>query len=156
MKYVPFLEGKPKGDYQDGNAEVLQNTWFAYGKGDTGWHVFLTPSWFVPNPSFVISVVIERCCHRTDAKLFAHYNAHYSDITWASSYLKSPVTRLFIQQLVQTKSKENIITGPLWEPSVFDGFPHKEPGPCLNIKTVLSTYGDFHVKDKTAVRTSYL
>ena len=28
-------------------------------------------------------------------------------------------------------------------------------GPCLNIKTVLSTYGDFHVKDKTAVRTSY-
>ena len=29
-------------------------------------------------------------------------------------------------------------------------------GPCLNIKTVLSTYGDFHVKDKTAARTSYL
>ena len=29
---------------------------------------------------------------------------------------------------------------------------------CLddNIKTILSTYGDFHVKDKTAVRTSYL
>ena len=26
-------------------------------------------------------------------------------------------------------------------------------GPRLNIKTVLSTYGDFHVKDKTAVRT---
>ena len=32
----------------------------------------------------------------------------------------------------------------------------KLPGPRLNIKTVLSTYGDFHVKDKTAVRTSYL
>ena len=31
-----------------------------------------------------------------------------------------------------------------------------DPGPGLNIKTVLSTYGDFHVKDKTAVRTSYL
>ena len=30
------------------------------------------------------------------------------------------------------------------------------PGPRLNIKTVLSTYGDFHVKDKTVVRTSYL
>ena len=29
-------------------------------------------------------------------------------------------------------------------------------GPHLNIKTVLSTYDDFHVKDKTAVRTSYL
>ena len=26
-------------------------------------------------------------------------------------------------------------------------------GPRLNIKTVLSTYGDFHVKDKTAVRS---
>ena len=34
--------------------------------------------------------------------------------------------------------------------------PRKNPGPRLNIKTVLSTYGDFHVKDKTAVRTSYL
>ena len=33
---------------------------------------------------------------------------------------------------------------------------HADPGPRLNIKTVLSTYGDFHVKDKTAVRTSYL
>ena len=32
----------------------------------------------------------------------------------------------------------------------------KPSGPRLNIKTVLSTYGDFHVKDKTAVRTSYL
>ena len=32
----------------------------------------------------------------------------------------------------------------------------KVAGPRLNIKTVLSTYGDFHVKDKTAVRTSYL
>ena len=30
------------------------------------------------------------------------------------------------------------------------------PRARLNIKTVLSTYGDFHVKDKTAVRTSYL
>ena len=31
-----------------------------------------------------------------------------------------------------------------------------ETGSRLNIKTVLSTYGDFHVKDKTAVRTTYL
>ena len=36
-------------------------------------------------------------------------------------------------------------------------FPsNQSTGPRLNIKTVLSTYGDFHVKDKTAVRTSYL
>ena len=34
--------------------------------------------------------------------------------------------------------------------------PVMDAGPRLNIKTVLSTYGDFHVKDKTAVRTSYL
>ena len=35
--------------------------------------------------------------------------------------------------------------------------PHlSQSGPRLNIKTVLSTYGYFHVKDKTAVRTSYL
>ena len=34
---------------------------------------------------------------------------------------------------------------------------HKwDPGPHFNIKTVLSTYGYFHVKDKTAVGTSYL
>ena len=33
---------------------------------------------------------------------------------------------------------------------------NQRTGPHLNIKTVLSTYGDFHVKDKTAVRTSYL
>ena len=32
----------------------------------------------------------------------------------------------------------------------------EEPGPRLNIKTVLSRYGDSYVKDKTAVRTSYL
>ena len=30
--------------------------------------------------------------------------------------------------------------------------PWPGPGPRLNIKTVLSTYGDFHVKDKTAVK----
>ena len=35
-------------------------------------------------------------------------------------------------------------------------FTGELPGPRLNIKTVLSTYGDFHVKDKTAVRTSYI
>ena len=35
-------------------------------------------------------------------------------------------------------------------------FVMETTGPRLNIKTVLSTYGDFHVKDKTAVRTSYL
>ena len=45
-------------------------------------------------------------------------------------------------------------TSVRWESNVTSGLPNKEPGPRLNIKTVLSTYGDFHVKDKTAVRTS--
>ena len=38
----------------------------------------------------------------------------------------------------------------------YSSFSTELTGPRLNIKTVLSTYGDFHVKDKTAVRTSYL
>ena len=29
----------------------------------------------------------------------------------------------------------------------------KEPGPCLNIKTIFSKYGDSHVKDKTVGET---
>ena len=33
---------------------------------------------------------------------------------------------------------------------------HMIAGPRLNIKTVLSRYGYSYVKDKTAVRTSYL
>ena len=43
----------------------------------------------------------------------------------------------------------------VWLPCEFQVDPQSS-GPRLNIKTVLSTYGDFHVKDKTAVRTSYL
>ena len=43
---------------------------------------------------------------------------------------------------------------PLWY--VVTWINQSPPGPRLNIKTFLSMYGDFHVKDKTAVRTSYL
>ena len=45
---------------------------------------------------------------------------------------------------------------PPYRPEKVKTCPTDSPGPRLNIKTVLSTYGDFHVKDKTAVRTSYL
>ena len=67
----------------------------------------------------------------------------------------------------QLPSRDAIMTNKynkrqLWQvmPS-FDFVPKAElesrdAGPRLNIKTVLSTYGDFHVKDKTAVRMSYL
>ena len=44
----------------------------------------------------------------------------------------------------------------LWGDQSYSMVIKRDPGPRLNIKTVLSTYGDFHVKDKTAVRTSYL
>ena len=32
----------------------------------------------------------------------------------------------------------------------------RQPGACLNIKTIFPRYGDSHVKDKTVVRPSYL
>ena len=35
--------------------------------------------------------------------------SHYSKVTWASWHLKSPATRLLVQQFVQDNSKENII-----------------------------------------------
>ena len=50
--------------------------------------------------------------------------------------------------IFSTKTMHASTQNPLWGIAA--------PGPRLNIKTVLSTYGDFHVKDKTAVRTSYL
>ena len=57
-----------------------------------------------------------------------------------------------------TEKKEN--NGPEEFSLVIPTTPAKlctmQYGPRLNTKTVLSTYGDFHVKDKTAVRTSYL
>ena len=37
-------------------------------------------------------------------------------------------------------------------PDVYSEYSLYNTGPRLNIKTVLSTYGDFHIKDKTAVR----
>ena len=45
---------------------------------------------------------------------------------------------------------------PKFHPEPPSGNSFKTSGPRLNIKTVLSTYGDFHVEDKTAVRMSYL
>ena len=55
----------------------------------------------------------------------------------------------------------NIFSGPengKCVPTFLSRIHHDQStsGPRLNIKTVLSMYGDFHVKDKTAVRTSLL
>ena len=60
----------------------------------------------------------------------------------------------FVPQLSQLK---HLMWSDKTDSIKLRGVPEKVwPGPRLNIKTVLSTYGDFHVKDKTAVRTSYL
>ena len=65
---------------------------------------------------------------------------------------------LHIRSLIQ----KHLYLDGFWQERLFViivSLPHPEiptSGPRLNIKTVLSTYGDFHVKDKTAVRTSYL
>ena len=63
------------------------------------------------------------------------------------AYFPQYTSWLNIHMMTSWHGYDNNITGPLWGEST---------GPRLNIKTVLSTYGDFHVKDKTAVRTSYL
>ena len=39
-----------------------------------------------------------------------------------------------------------------WMCKWYTSYLFKHSGPRLNIKTVLSTYGDFHVKDKTLGR----
>ena len=51
---------------------------------------------------------------------------------------------------------DNKMTDEAHKKDISESVQLKSPGPRLNIKTVLSTYGDFHAKDKTAVRTSYL
>ena len=67
--------------------------------------------------------------------------------------------------MLKLNSRKKVKYSTLYNASHKEATKHKnkgkqinkmEPGPRLNIKTVLSTYGDFHVKDKTAVRTSYL
>ena len=63
-------------------------------------------------------------------------------------YLKPHNQRIFHSTALSFEYKENILT--TLKTFIYGWRPR------LNIKTVLSTYGDFHVKDKTAVRTSYL
>ena len=59
------------------------------------------------------------------------HTVHFNDVTWGSWYLKSLVTWMFVQQLVQANYNGNIkapnysklhITGPFWVES-----PHKAP-----------------------------
>ena len=61
-----------------------------------------------------------------------HYHTHYTDVTWTLWRLKSPVTRVFIQQLVQTMSTTEIsvlcMTDPFRGIRILPaGPPHKGP-----------------------------
>ena len=79
-------------------------------------------------------------------------------ISWL---LKSVATWLFVKQpsAGQQQRKHHspvLLPKGLSYRKCFHVMTSSSTGPHLNIKTVLSTCGDFHVKDKTAVRTSYL
>ena len=90
----------------------------------------------------------------------AHGSLFYIDLL-APGRCGSNFDSAFFKHIFQT---DNLSTyceiGLMWVPQnpiVATAQLHVwSPGPHLNIKTVLSTYGDFHVKDKTAARTSYL
>ena len=72
------------------------------------------------------------------AMICKYYHPRYLPHQSPPSKSKAPLQRIGIPMLKIGRSQD------------------KRSGPRLNIKTVLSTYGDFHVKDKTVVRTSYL
>ena len=65
---------------------------------------------------------------------------------WASWHLKSPATQLFVQQHIQTKNKENIITAPLGGNLLVTGrSPLKKPltqktFPCHNVIMTFSMF----------------
>ena len=70
-----------------------------------------------------------------------------------------PIVVIFFGGYVSEVIVPSYAVGFIYTPRKLTFVSFKTPrstGPRLNIKTVLSTYGDFHVKDKTAVRTSYL
>ena len=95
----------------------------------------------------------EVACHaiRTKERTTSIWCACPQKITWPRSwnYILSTVRLRNLMEHLPGMSIGEVVVR--WGYGMFPS-----PGPRLNIKTVLSTYGDFHVKDKTAVRTSYL
>ena len=95
-----------------------------------------------------LSRVLRQATARTD-----------TDLVFIGPEERNPVkyesyTRIFFQAIAFKNAVNKISAILFMRQSVHLSRP--SAGPRLNIKTVLSTYGDFHVKDKTAVRTSYL
>ena len=102
---------------------------------------FWMERWLVSMSFFALSMIIPVlfCC--------AHTSPHSYDIPLLhviSGFVVIAAWKCF------ASARDNACSSPCTHPTLW------ESGPRLNMKTVLSTYGDFHVKDKTAVRTSYL
>ena len=66
---------------------------------------------------------------------------HHNDVVIAVSVCWEYLPLIYMGNVMEVHHQYQLIT---------------KPGPRLNIKTVFPGYGDSHVKDKTAVRTSYL
>ena len=68
----------------------------------------------------------------TEPVIGSHRFIHYSDVTWATWRLQSPVIRIVVQQRVQYDIKDNITDPRHWfflggNPPVTGEFPHKGP-----------------------------
>ena len=98
-----------------------------------------------------IAFQIEHKIHRIFQKTENRSNNYQIVIQW------SPTTMKWIIGSTKLLPKAHDLPREMPPPSSSrQDIPFTRPGPRLNIKTVLSTYGNFHVKDKTAVRTSYV
>ena len=66
---------------------------------------------------------------------------HYTDVTWASWLLNSPLIRMFVHQLAQANHKETSnprINGPLWKESpITGGFPPQKASDKENVSKSL-------------------
>ena len=82
-------------------------------------------------------------------------NSRLRQIQWHWGYCRRDIDVALNFKLTDTKTQQHTIKYTRYADFV-DALPTMDTEPRLNIKTVLSTYGDIHVKDKTAVRTSYL
>ena len=88
-------------------------------------------------------------CFFSTSYLGKHQRKHQSQCYWS-------FVRVIYRWIPLEKASEVGRVSLTWRDVTSSCVKNKCTGPRLNIKTVLSTYGDFHVKDKTAVRTSYL
>ena len=106
-----------------------------------------------------INAIAKACCQRLSKQWF--YSLIAPEIVFQGYFFWFSYPNCSIDKIMFHMWREfqchtwcQVITNKWRRPQVNPTNTHS--GPRLNIKTVSSTYGDFHVKDKTAVRTSYL